>query len=148
MFTREMRGDDDVPDSFEMNDDFVDFEIGNLMETDSLKKLIKSPIKYFYTPVKKFGESKEESIFNRLEKESKPLNNEEVLQLVLHRTAKARFDGRSRSQVWMLKKLKIKGVWDDTNPFRPTQKDYNFHQFSVRCSNTHCQSNGQVFGKR
>ncbi len=127
IITKETRADDAFDINEGLDDDFVDSEIGNLIETRSLEKLINTPIKYFYTPIEKFEQSAEDF---------KPIQNENDLQLIFHRTAKARFDCTSPSMVWMLKKLKIRGPWDIGNPVRPIQKDFNFHQFSITSSSS------------
>ncbi len=127
ILTKETRADDAFNIDEGLDDDFVDSEISNLIETRSLEKLINTPIKYFYTPIEKFEQSAEDF---------KPIQNENDLQLIFHRTAKARFDCTSPSMVWMLKKLKIRGPWDIGNPLRPIQKDYNFHQFSITSSSS------------
>ena len=130
-FRREMRADDDVSDSFDIDidDDFVDYEISNMIGADSMQRLINAPIKYFYTPVEQFVDIDDAPI-DPSEKKSNHLQNEEDLQLILHRSGKATFDRKSSSMVWMLKKLKIKGTWNQGIQIRPEQKDYNFFPLS------------------
>lgn len=131
---KEVRADDDLNNEEGLDDDFVDNELSNLIESRGLETLLNAPIKYFHTPVEKFEQSPAEF---------KPIQYENDLQLVFHRTAKARFDSASPSMTWMLKKLKIRGPWDIGNPIRPVQKDFNFHQFSILSSSNNGESSDE-----
>lgn len=132
---KEMRADDDDTDGFD-TDDFIDNEISYLMNAISLPKFLNAPINYFYTPIERLSEGNE-VVINRLENEfdtnqSKRMLTKEQPQLVLHRTAKTRFDGNGINMDYILGKLKIKGPWNEANnKTYSTPRDYNYHPYMM-----------------
>jgi Alginate lyase/Exostosin family len=84
----------------------------------STSRLLKEPIKYFYTPMDRLLVGNE----ILLDPNYKPTLKEEP-QLIFHRSAIGRFDPKLRygkkNKVQMLLKLRIKGSWDDYHNKKP-----------------------------
>jgi len=87
-----------------------------------------APIKYFYTPMDRITDKNEALLDPNT---YRPTLKEEP-QIVMHRTAIARFDPSLRygfkNKVDLLQKLQIKGSWNKPNTTYPRPKDYNLHQ--------------------
>jgi hypothetical protein len=86
-----------------------------------------APIKYFYTPMDRITDKNEVL----LDPDTYKPNLKEEPQIVLHRTAIARFNPKLRyglkNKVDLLQKLQINGSWNKPNITYKRPKDYNYY---------------------